>query len=373
MTETNRRHFLKRSAMAAAAITLPLPGYGSLPGKPVFASAFTNSNGQHYIGLVDENGTLVFQHRVPGRGHAACASSCGRYLAFMARRPRRWMVIIDPIKKVVVSQTESTEGRHFYGHAVFSQDNNLLFTTENAYATGEGMIGIYDVKHSLKRLGEIPSFGVGPHELALLSDGKTLAVANGGIQTHPDYGRIKLNLDTMASRLTYVDIASAKELASYGVNNQKLSLRHMAVSPNDTVVIGAQLQATGTPGSPLLYAHNGENALAPLDGHPAPDKALSENYIASIAVTADGSRAISTAPRDGKASLWDLANRRWLYDIDIPDVAGACCLPDQQQALLSSGAGGLYQLDIASGSLQQTAQHNQRHWDNHLASAALTG
>jgi hypothetical protein len=53
-------------------------------------------------------------------------------------------------------------------------------------------------------------------------------------------------------------------------------------------------------------------------------------------------------------------------------VAGVCCLGDQQQALLSSGAGGLYQLNVVSGILQQTAQHNQRRWDNHLASTGLS-
>ena len=44
------------------------------------------------------------------------------------------------------------------------------------------------------RVGEFPTHGVGPHELLLLGDGRTLAVANGGIETHPDFGRAKLNI-----------------------------------------------------------------------------------------------------------------------------------------------------------------------------------
>ncbi|PAX95204.1 Tat pathway signal protein, partial [Bordetella pertussis] len=34
--------------------------------------------------------------------------------------------------------------------------------------------------------------GIGPHEALLLPDGKTVCVANGGILTHPDYGKLEL-------------------------------------------------------------------------------------------------------------------------------------------------------------------------------------
>ncbi len=56
------------------------------------------------------------------------------------------------------------------------------------------MVGVYDATDGFTRIGEFPTFGVGPHELLLLGDGDTIAVANGGIETHPDFGRAKLNL-----------------------------------------------------------------------------------------------------------------------------------------------------------------------------------
>ena len=48
------------------------------------------------------------------------------------------------------------------------------------------------MKVGTSRIGELASFGVGPHEVVLMPDGATLVVANGGIRTHPDRDRAKL-------------------------------------------------------------------------------------------------------------------------------------------------------------------------------------
>ena len=67
------------------------------------------------------------------------------------------------------------------------------------------MIGVYDATDGFRRIGEFPTHGVGPHELLLLDDGRTLAIANGGIETHPDFGRAKLNIATMKPSFVFVD------------------------------------------------------------------------------------------------------------------------------------------------------------------------
>ena len=77
-------------------------------------------------------------------------------------------------------------GRHFYGHGCLSADKSVLFTTENDYDAVKGVIGIRDAK-DFQSVGEYSSYGIGPHDIHLMPDGKTLVVANGGIQTHPDF------------------------------------------------------------------------------------------------------------------------------------------------------------------------------------------
>jgi hypothetical protein len=56
------------------------------------------------------------------------------------------------------------------------------------------VIGVRDASAGYRHIGELPSHGIGPHDLALLSDERTLVVANGGIRTHPDRRREELNL-----------------------------------------------------------------------------------------------------------------------------------------------------------------------------------
>ena len=43
-----------------------------------------------------------------------------------------------------------------------------------------------------------------PHEILRFPGSDTLIVANGGIQTHPDTGRAKLNIERMLPNLSYL-------------------------------------------------------------------------------------------------------------------------------------------------------------------------
>jgi hypothetical protein len=84
--------------------------------------------------------------------------------------------------------------RHFYGHAAFSRDGRVLFTSENDIPRGRGVVAVRDAD-DLRVLAEIPSFGVGPHELVALPDGHTLAIANGGLFTDLADGKRRRDLN----------------------------------------------------------------------------------------------------------------------------------------------------------------------------------
>src|SRR3546814_20493551 len=83
-------------------------------------------------------------------------------------------------------QLGAPDGRHFYGHAVFDRAERLLYTTENDYEAGRGVIGVWDADAGYARAGELDAHGIGPHDLALGPDGRSLVIANGGLLTHPD-------------------------------------------------------------------------------------------------------------------------------------------------------------------------------------------
>ncbi len=105
--------------------------------------------------------------------------------------------------------------RHFYGHGVFSRDGRLLYATEHDNETRAGLIGVYNATGGYKRIGEMPTYGIGPHEVILLSDGKTLAVANGGIETHIETGREKLNLSSMQPSLAFIDSTNGRLISQH--------------------------------------------------------------------------------------------------------------------------------------------------------------
>ena len=82
-----------------------------------------------------------------------------------------------------------------------------------------------------------------PHDIALLGDGRTLIIANGGIRTHPDSGSDELNLAEMQPSLLYVDTETGDLVEQQRLPPalHQLSIRHLAIAGNDTVVFGCQI------------------------------------------------------------------------------------------------------------------------------------
>jgi len=366
MMEINRRQLLSHSAASM--------GLWALPGVSLFAakkasfllSAFTNQNDQHFIGVINIKGELVHYVQLPSRGHSTCISKDGNVAIFFARRPRRWMICLDLRTLKVVAQKQSIEHRHFFGHGVVSHDNALVFASENDFKNNQGVIGVYDLKNNFKRIDEISSYGIGPHEIALLSDGKTLVVANGGIETHPDSGRQKLNLESMSPSLSYIDLSTGKERGRYQPPHHQLSLRHLSVSQDDQVIVGAQFQGDKREDHPLVFSHQGEGRLQVLSGQPLSNQRHLKHYIASVSLSGEGHYAITTSPKGDRVSVWDIKKNTWLRDVSVQDVGGVFMANTKGELMLSSGNGRLYSLEPEVGGVKIVQDHGAIHWDNHL-------
>jgi uncharacterized protein len=193
-------------------------------------------------------------------------------------------------------------GRHFYGHGAFSRDGGLLFTTENDIATGAGVIGVWDPAAAYVRLGEFPSGGTGPHEMLRLPGTDILAVANGGIETHPDSGREALNLATMRSNLAYLDagggLLDTVELPAHLRLN---SIRHLAARADGLVAFAMQWQGEEAAAPPLLGLHR--RGTAPiLAAAPDPIHVRMQGYAGSVAFSGSGAEVAITSPRGGSCS-----------------------------------------------------------------------
>ena len=184
-------------------------GRGSVPeadmgrcGQSEISGRCPHVRWQPCFGRVAGKGAITFRIDLPGRGHAAAAHPNRPEAIAFARRPGTFAIILDCLSGKPVNLVEAPPNRHFCRHGAYSADGELLFTTENDFSQSLGVVGVWDASKGYVRIGEMSSGGVGPHDMHLMADGQTLVVANGGIETHPDSGRTKLNLQTMRPNLS---------------------------------------------------------------------------------------------------------------------------------------------------------------------------
>jgi hypothetical protein len=173
-----------------------------------------------------------------------------------------------------------------------------------------------------------------------MPDGNTLVVTNGGIETHPDQPRKKLNLKTMRPNLAYIDINSGKELARYQPPDHQLSLRHLDIGVDGSVYIGAQYQGSKSAIQPLVFSHKGQNTLQAFHAETEQWYKMKQ-YTASLLVKDE--LLYVSCPRGSHLSFWDTANRVFIGQQGFSDVSGLAF--SDGKLLATSGKGLLKKLD----------------------------
>ena len=350
-----RRQFL--GGLLAAGL-MPAPTWADA-GSPAYLSAAAKPDRSYVLCGIGANLDIRFEMPLPARGHAAAAHPTRAEAVAFARRPGTFAIVIDCITGAQKAMLNAPTGRHFYGHGAFSSDGSLLYTTENDYEAGQGRIGVWDAKHRYQRIDEWESGGIGPHDIKRLPNTDTLVVANGGIDTHPDTGRTKLNIATMAPNLAYIENNSLIEIATLPPYMHKNSIRHLAVGPDGQVAFGMQWQGNGTINS-LVGIHQIGSQIR-LMSAPKNDVRGMDGYIGSIALASDGLTVAVTSPRGGLLQLYDARSGSLSQSISISDVCGVAALG--QVLTVSSGTGEIRQMVGQTRGLQRQMDVQ---WDNHL-------
>lgn len=332
----DRRAFMKSAGAGFAAALLPDGAEALDRAEAVFATACRRRSGGFAVALLSETGRLISTLDLPDRGHdvTRCPVT-GRLVAF-ARRPGTFAVVLSPGGEGLATIT-SSEGRHFYGHGVFSADGRLLYATENDFENAVGMIGIYDASDGFARLGEFASGGIGPHDVLLAGDGRWLVAANGGIETHPDFGRAKLNLPTMQPNLAIIDRENGSLVAVHSLpaDLRQLSVRHLAPGKDGRIWVSGQYEGPKSRLVPLVgFAGAGD----PLEFVDLPDAVTArlDHYVAAMASRAGGEEIAVTSPSGNTAVVLD-AEGRVLSVTGLTHVSGIAGFGDG--FAMSSGDG----------------------------------
>jgi hypothetical protein len=358
--QLDRRRILAGLASSAAILALPrhaVPGFNA----ECFAAARKDDRGNFSAALFTLDGD-VQSVELPGRGHdVALKPDASEWVAF-ARRPGRFGVAVNASGRDPV-WFASDPGRHFFGHGVFSADGRLLYATENDYARAAGMIGVRDASGGYKQIGEFPAYGMEPHDIALLSDGRTLVIANGGIRTHPDSGADELNIPDMQPSLSYVDVSTGDLLEEHRLAPalHQLSIRHLAVAASDIVVFGCQYRGPEQDAPALVGFHRRGEAPVVIEA-PGDTQIGLRNYIGSVAADRGGGMVAASAPKGGIVTYWDVEARRYLGASSLNDGCGLAPTHQAAHFLLTSGEGWLATADTSGAMSRQLSAY---HWDNH--------
>lgn len=277
-----------------------------------------------------------------------------RDVVVMGRRPSEQFWVLDTATGQVKTTIAASENRHFYGHACYSLDGRLLYVTENDTVSLNGKVGIYDVSSAYKKIAEFDSHGIGPHELIMHPDAETLIVANGGIKTE-QASREELNLDTMHPSLVYLNRHTGQLLEQVTPEHNQMSIRHLGMHDDGTVMIGIQFQGEKHINVPLVLTHKrGDAEFAPLT-MPNNQWQRFHQYIASVAVDSEHDLLCVTTPIGGCAAVYDLNTRKLIDGVDLPDCAGASVLLDKVSGkstsdkvgfIVSDGQGQLTALEV---------------------------
>lgn len=346
-----RRDFL----VLLAAGALPAPLHAKRVDPRLLSAWATGEKGRQkfFAGRIDTNVALP----LPARGHAVFAHPSKADVAYVcARRPGEYLIRFDPSSGETLVEAETDEMHRFEGHAVIDAARNRLLATESELDEGRGRIGIYDA-YTLERRSEWDSAGIGPHELLCIGS-DVLAVANGGILTLPETGRIKRNLDTMEPSLALLDARDGRLLEQFTLSERRLGIRHLARAEDGTLGVALQVEGDVT-APPLALWRAGAFFLAKAD----PDNIrLLNGYGAAIA--AHGDRFAVTCTRGDRVSVWDTRGRH-CGSIAMRKPSGIVAL---ETGWMVSNEFGEY-WHVRAGDLHIIERYVAagRSWDNHLS------
>ena len=282
------------------------------------------------------------------------------------------LVQCDLVDVVVEATGIPDVGARMAYHAILNRKHVVMVNVEadvtigpilRRMADSAGVVGVWDVEAGYRRIGEFATGGIGPHDLRLMPDARTLVVANGGIATDPT-DRTKLNIPQMRPNLSYLDLTGALlDQVELAPDLHRNSIRHLAL--RDDGLVGFAMQWEGDEGAatPLLGLHR-RGASPLLAEAPLGDELLMRGYAGSIAFAGDGAELAISSPRGGRLHRFSDGGD-FLGAVPRADVCGLASL--DAGYLASDGLGGL--IAVTPEGARALARHPVA-WDNHIVALA---
>jgi len=348
----------RRTFLAGLAAFVSAPAWAGLASRTAdeavrLAAAWQLGNGYQVGTLAFADGLAIRAALdVPTRAHGLLQEPTGTLLA-VARRPGDWLLRWDGDGKALNWRWIEPR-RAFAGHVLASADGHTVYTTELDLDSGMGLIGVRDAA-TLEKRAEWPTHGMDPHMLTWdAAHPGSLIVANGGVPTQPETGRVKRDLHRMDSSIVRLDAATGELQGQWRLEDPRLSLRHLAW--NGTL-LGIALQAehddaAAKAKAPILALFDGQ-ALRTVE---APLSLA--GYGGSIAPLGDGFAV--GCPRSQGVAVFGAQGFRALVGLDE-----ACPLATAHGRLWAGGGGHLLAMEgdaAPAGTGQVAGIRLDNHW-----------
>lgn len=365
----------RRSALSLLSGASLLPLFGPQVFAATSSRLYLNAYGEKgSFGLAgfDADGQIRYRLPLPGRGHSFARRPDGRVAVAFSRRPGDYALVFDPAAGAALNLIPAAADRNFCGHGAFSADGRLMFATEAIGSTGDGVLGIYDAADGWKRVGEIRTHGLDPHEVRMMPDGRALVVANGGILMRADMPRLKLNIPDMDPSLVYLDArnGSLVQQVRPAAELRQLSIRHIAIDRRGRVAVAMQYEGPEADPVPLVALHDAPAGAVRLDYLPIPEnqRAAMRQYCGSAAMDDSGRYLAVSSPRGHRVLVWDVERPALVRVGEARDVCGIAAQPETG-FLVSNGLGRMYRLDNGGQLAAVAAESGRLQWDNHMVVA----
>lgn len=366
-TDLGRRDLLAGSIACAVAGLLPRAAKAA--GRSLLLGARV-ADGRYFASAFDAGGDAAFDLALPARGHGFARRPGRAEAVSCARRPGSYLAVIDLAAGRIRRMVANAPGRRFNGHGIYSADGARFFATETDYENQRGVVGVYAADRDYELVAVHDSGGLDPHDIRLLPDGRTLAVANGGILTDLGAPRMKLNTGAMDSTLAYLDAADGRLVAVHRAPAElgPLGIRHLAVTPDGTVAFAMQYEGPAVDLVPLVGTHRPGNVALRLFVGERPALRAMRQYCGSAAMDRSGAVVGVSSPRGNVATFWDVASGRLLSSAAVPDGCGIAAAGPDGAFMVASGLGGVGRFDSATGagSPLPGSMAAAGRWDNHL-------
>ena len=338
----------------------------------IYIGSAYNHEGNSFYGVFNLNGNLINSFKLPLRAHDSLYLPGTNKIVVISRRTGNKIFILNLKSNKISKIIHAPDYRHFYGHGVYCDKTKFLYVTENNYKFNDersGSIAIYDTKKDFSRIGEFITYGIGPHEIKIFRD--TIIIANGGVLTHPDFPRIKLNLKDIQSNITRVNINNGELKQKLQLNKKykNLSIRHFDIDRNNNIYAGCQVYNKVEQASENLVFSCKSNKLKSFSISESLSKEL-KNYTGSIKLNIDNNEIYASFPRGNHLISWNINDHKVKKIIRINDVCGMSYAKKKKIFLISDGQGNIY-----SNSLNHNLSKfysSKFNFDNHFINFTLS-